>query len=1049
MINNIPKVRIKDSIATKLLKSVFGIYIIIAILVTVIHIVVEFYHTRNCIINELKIIYKTIEDGLALSLWDFDLTKTQSIINGGVILPSVTGIYVEDEGGTIVGIAGKVHPDKVKNTKIGWKTILEFGQANQVYLYGGDIHYTLDGKKVRIGRLNIFSDQSVVLGRVKVGFFFLILNSFIKSFALWIIFLMYSRKYIRRPLYKLTTATTQLDLDNLEKIKVDIQLPGHNEFVVLENSFQGMTNKLLESRTRLQTLNASLNKYKNHLEVMVDERTKELTSANTRLEDEIEKHKQTQEELYLAKEEAEQASESKSEFLANMSHEIRTPMNAILGLTHLVLQTDLTARQNDFLNKINTSAGSLLRIINDILDYSKIEAGKLEIEYISFNFDGVLENLSNIITYKAEQKGLEVLFNVDPDVPRWLIGDPLRLEQILSNLFSNALKFTSQGEIILSAIVIERNEKSVTIEFKVTDTGIGMTQEAVKKLFQSFTQADGSTTRKYGGTGLGLSICKQLVTLMDGDIHVTSEPGVGSTFTFRLPYKIDIKQINKGQYTTDALAEKRCLIVDDNEVSRMIFTQNLASFSLECKAVGSGREAINELENTEKPYDLVILDWKMPDMDGIETATCIKNNNSIIKIPKILMVSAYGREEVIKRAKDAGLESFLIKPVNRSVLFNAIVEIIGGKGIVNEFKQSARTKGNKNQLLAKIQGAKILVVEDNEINQEIVTELLNFNSFKISIANNGREAVAAVEKETFDLIFMDIQMPEMDGLEATKCIRDKGYSDIPIIAMTAHAMTGDRDKSLVAGMNDHVTKPLDPNKVYDALIQWIPEKEQNIDSLSHKASEQTQDTITETQGMLPKVIPGICIENGLERLNGSEEIFLKLLEKFFNAYSSSDLERLKHCLNNNEMEQAKRWVHTLKGVSGNIGALDLQQQTLTLENSIETQDSQLNDHLEAFSQQFLNLLESLGKLNYSEPQSSELERQEQIDPQLLQQKLQELSDVIKKRKPKPCKQIMDDITAYQLPESIAQEIEDLDNSLKRYRFKKAATVLAAIQSKTG
>ncbi|KPA14656.1 multi-sensor hybrid histidine kinase [Candidatus Magnetomorum sp. HK-1] len=1045
MIQNIPKVSIKDSIATKLLKRVFGIYIVIAVIVTLIHVVAEYYHTKKSIIRELKIIYQTIEDGLVLSLWDFDLVKTQSIISGGVILPSVTGISVEDELGKIVGEAGKVyHPKKNISETQGLMQFLKWGESEHVYVYSGDIQNLLDQKKVKIGRINIYSDRSVVFERIQVGFFFLILNSFIKSVALWIIFLLLSRKYIQRPLYILTNATTQLDLDNLEHIKIDIKLSGHNEFKVLEKSFKQMTEKLLDSRTSLQKLNTSLNAYKNHLELMVKERTKELTAANASLKNEIDNHKRTQEKLYLAKEEAEMASVYKSEFLANMSHEIRTPMNAIIGLTHLVLKTELNERQADFLNKINTSAGSLLRIINDILDFTKIEAGKLEIENISFNLDAVLENLSNIIIYKAEEKGLEILFNVEPDIPRWLIGDALRLEQILSNLFSNALKFTSKGEIILTATVTDKDKENVSVEFRVQDSGIGMTQKEIKKLFQSFTQADGSTTRKYGGTGLGLSICKNLVQLMKGNIRVTSEPGAGSTFIFNLPFMIDHEKSQKSTFLLNEFEDKRCLIVDDNEFSRMIFTQNLESFKFQCKAVGSGKEAIKELENTSLPYDLVILDWKMPEMDGIETAKKIRAHKNLVKMPQILMVSAYGREEVMHRAKEAGLSSFLLKPVNRSILFNAIVDIIGTQNKSIPYKRNQQAH-KKDENLNKRKGAHILVVEDNEVNQEIVFELLNTNGFHVSIANDGLEAINAVEKNKFDLIFMDIQMPNMDGLEASRRIREKGYTDLPIIAMTAHAMSGDRDKSIEAGMNDHITKPLDPIKLNETLIRWIPEKShpENACILSETDSQQ-QNTDNAT---LPDSIPGISIENGLTRSNGNAPLFLRLLGKFYNCYSRKDLEILKTWIQNDEIKQAKSWVHTLKGVSGNIGAEDLYNAAVAIEYDIKTGAVNIEASLESFSNAYLSLLKSLESLNFQQKEKADLSQKKTTTPQALQNMFNSLSEAIQKRKPKPCKQIINDIKKYELPEILTQNINDLSVCLNHYQFKQASTILANIQEK--
>ena len=1050
MLQSIPKVRIKDSIATRLLKNVFGIYVIIAVFVTLVHIVVEYYHTKNTIVKELKVIYQTIGKGLALSLWDFDLTKTQSIINGAVVLPAVTGIYIEDETGKIVGSSGEVHYQLEVVSKsfsfkdlINFKELINWNRSNSVYSLNENIFYQLDSKKVRIGRIHIFSDRSVVFDRIRVGFFFLILNSFIKTFALWIIFLWFSRKFIQRPLYKLTTATTQLDLDNLEHFKIDINIPGHNEFNVLETSFKKMTEKLLDSRTRLQKLNSSLNAYKNHLEQMVEERTKKLTTTNSRLESEIDNHKRTQEELLLAKEDAELASQYKSEFLANMSHEIRTPMNAILGLTHLVLQTELNTKQHDFLSKINTSASSLLRIINDILDYSKIEAGKLEIEDIPFNLDAVLDNLSNIITIKAEEKGLEVIFDVQPEMPRWLVGDPLRLEQILSNLFSNALKFTSKGEIILFATVIEKDDKHVKVEFSVKDSGIGMTKKETMKLFRAFTQADGSTTRKFGGTGLGLSICKNLVQLMGGEIHVTSEPGVGTTFTFTILFEIDNEQVQKGHLIVDQFKKKKCLIVDDNDISRTIFMQNLESFSLNCEAVSSGIKAIEVLKNAKEPFDLVILDWKMPEMDGIETAKRIRDHHAITKKPEILMVSAYGREEVIHKAKEAGFDSFLLKPVNRSVLFNAIVDIIGEKTQEISYKKSTKNKQTANEALKKIKGAHILVVEDNVINQEIILELLKDAGFKMSLANNGREAVEAVEKNEYDLVFMDIQMPELDGLEATRYIREKGITDLPIIAMTANAMSGDRDISLKAGMNDHVTKPIDPPKLFESLIRWIPERDQTEECFVEEPTiDQHENSVT-----LPDEIPGISIETGLNRSNRNQALYARLLNKFHQCYTREDLENLKKWIQH-DTKQAEQWVHTLKSVAGNIGAEELQQATIDLETSIKNNNDDLEKKIEFFSRNYLDLIETLKQLNVNDDSSVSNESQKnEINDQTLKAMLNDLSNAIKKRKPKPCKTIMENLNTFALPENIFKDIEELDSIIKRYRFKEASQMMEDIIKK--
>jgi signal transduction histidine kinase/DNA-binding response OmpR family regulator len=533
------------------------------------------------------------------------------------------------------------------------------------------------------------------------------------------------------------------------------------------------------------------------------------------------------EDLNEARNEAEDATKAKSEFLANMSHEIRTPMNAIMGMAHLAMKTDLTAKQYDYLKKVDISAKSLLGIINDILDFSKIEAGKMDMESVDFQLEDTLDNISTLVGIKTQEKGLELLFKTDPTVPTALVGDPLRLGQILINLSNNAVKFTDTGEIVVSTELVKKDGAQVTLEFSVQDTGIGMTEKQAAKLFQPFAQADSSTTRKYGGTGLGLTISKRLAEMMDGEIWVESEQGRGSTFSFTANFGLS------------ELRGMKVLVVDDNATSRDIFQEMLESFSFEVSVAASGQEGIAELESAgkDKPFELVIMDWKMPDMDGIEASQQIKDHKSLSKIPPIIMVTAYGREEVMQQAEKVGLEGFLLKPVNPSMLFDSIMQAFGEA--VPETSRVAQRHEQEAEALKHIRGAHVLLVEDNEINQQVATEILEGAGLNVTLATNGQEAVNAVKENKYDAVLMDVQMPVMDGYTATRTIRewelkatepkDKNQdsalspqsSDLPIIAMTAHAMAGDEDKSLQAGMNGHVTKPIDPDQLFATLQKWI------------------------------------------------------------------------------------------------------------------------------------------------------------------------------------------------------------------------------------
>ena len=669
--------------------------------------------------------------------------------------------------------------------------------------------------------------------------------------------------------------------------------------------------------------------------------------------------KEKSEELVLAQKQAEQANQSKSDFLANMSHEIRTPMNAIVGMSYLIQKTDLTPKQENYILKIDSASKALLGIINDILDFSKIEAGKLNIEIIEFELDKVLNDLATLVTLKAQEKDIEVLFSIDKDVPYQLLGDPLRLGQILTNLTTNAIKFTEQGEVILKIRKLKQKNKQVVLEFLVKDTGIGLSEEQVKKLFKKFTQADSSTTRQYGGTGLGLTISKNLIEMMNGEIWVESQLGEGSNFYFTISFRLqDNPQANR-QIFTNELKGLNALIVDDNNAALEILEESLNSFFMIVSKASNGADAISMVDSAESthPYDLVIVDWKMPEMTGTQTIEAIKKLPQIKNVPKFIMLTAYGVESVMQEVERLNVDGFLVKPMNPSILFNTILEIFGK----DSFKEKLETIPSKHMdaSLDSIRGAKILLTEDNDINQEIATELLEGKGFHVTVACNGKEAVEKVSQFEFDCVLMDIQMPVMDGYLATQEIRsDKRFKSLPIIAMTANAMKTDRDKCINVGMNDHVAKPINPKTLFSTLSKWIVKRE----GMGQNATSATEDVeIIQIESALP-VLKGIDTKGGMNRVNNNEVLYRKLLSRFYK--NNLDLkEKIDKLLEEHKNKELERLIHTIRGVSATIGANELAQASEQLETKIREGNEPISTLLwDGFWEQInivLNALEQL------------------------------------------------------------------------------------------